>query len=145
MHTEVKRFRTSDQSLAEKAFRIRDKVFVEEQDVDKDIEYDGLDDECMHYLLLSEGKAVATARWRETEKGIKLERFAVLKEYRNGGYGGLVLDEVLSDVLPLGKRIYLHSQDAAVRFYERHGFVKMGRPFLEANIWHFVMERPRSC
>ncbi|HRY99825.1 MAG TPA: GNAT family N-acetyltransferase, partial [Bacteroidales bacterium] len=108
------------------ALQIRHEVFVVEQQVPEALEYDGLDPQCLHYLLLADEKPVATARWRETEKGIKLERFAVLQEFRSMGLGGRLLDEVLADVIPLGKRIYLHSQDTAVAFYERHGFVCRG-------------------
>jgi predicted GNAT family N-acyltransferase len=145
MNIRVLRFNLSDATLAQQAFQIRQEVFVIEQGVDPDIEYDGLDNESKHYLLLADGKPSATARWRETEKGIKLERFAVVQNLRNHGLGSRILEEVLVDVIPLGKRIYLHSQDTAVHFYERHGFLKRGRPFVEADIIHYVMDRLPSC
>ncbi|MCX6246299.1 MAG: GNAT family N-acetyltransferase [Bacteroidetes bacterium] len=137
--TEVKRFSFSDQELADQAFSIRKKVFVEEEGVDAGLEYDH-EEEAHHYLLMMAGKALATARWRETEKGIKLERFAVLQEFRNRGLGGIILKEVLKDVIPLGKAIYLHSQLRAVPFYERNGFVTEGDLFFEAGIGHYRME-----
>ncbi len=138
--TEVKRFHCNDKGLAEQAFAIRRKVFVEEEGVDPDLEYDH-EEEAHHYLLLLNGKALATARWRETEKGIKLERFAVLPEFRNRGLGGIILKEVINDVVPLGKTIYLHSQLRAVPFYERHGFVKKGPIFYEAGMGHYYMRK----
>jgi predicted GNAT family N-acyltransferase len=138
--TEVKRFSFYDRELAEQAFAIRRKVFVEEEGVDPDLEYDH-EEEAQHYLLLLNGKALATARWRETEKGIKLERFAVLPEFRNRGLGGIILKEVINDVMPLGKAIYLHSQLRAVPFYERHGFVKEGEIFYEAGMGHYLMRK----
>jgi predicted GNAT family N-acyltransferase len=138
--TEVKRFNFSDSDLAKQAFAIRRKVFVEEEGVDPNLEYDHEED-AHHYLLLLGGKALATARWRETEKGIKLERFAVLPEFRNRGLGGIILKEVINDVLPLGKTIYLHSQLRAVPFYERHGFVKEGDVFYEADMGHYYMKK----
>ena len=137
---EVKRFSFNDKDLAKQAFEIRRKVFVEEEGVDPDLEYDH-EEEAQHYLLLLGGKALATARWRETDKGIKLERFAVLPEFRNRGLGGIILKEVINDVVPLGKAIYLHSQLRAVPFYERHGFVKEGEIFYEAGMGHYLMRK----
>ena len=136
---EVKRFNSQDKDLAEHAFSIRRKVFVEEQGVDPDLEYDK-EDQAHHYLLILAGRPIAAARWRKTEKGIKLERFAVLPEFRNRGFGEIILDEVLKDVIPLGDTIYLHSQSRAVPFYERNGFVKEGEMFAEAGIEHFFMK-----
>jgi len=136
---ENKRFTFKDKALAEQAFFIRRTVFVDEQGVDQNLEYDN-EEQSNHYLLVLTGKPIATARWRETEKGIKLERFAVLPEFRNRGFGEIILDAVLKDVKHLGKLIYLHSQARAVPFYERNGFVKEGEMFVEAGIEHFYMK-----
>ncbi|MEI6683301.1 MAG: GNAT family N-acetyltransferase [Bacteroidota bacterium] len=138
---EVKRFTFRDKELSEKANDIRKKVFVEEQGVDPALEYDH-EEESHHYLLLLGEKPLATARWRETEKGIKLERFAVIPGFRNRGIGEIILKELLHDVIPLEKPIYLHSQVRAVPFYERNGFFKVGEQFTEAGIDHFLMQYP---
>ena len=136
---EVKRFSFEDKEVAEQAFKIRRKVFVDEQGVDPGLEYDR-EDQAHHYLLTLADKPIATARWRETEKGIKLERFAVLPEFRNRGFGEIILEEVIKDVIVTGKVVYLHSQSRAVPFYERHGFVKEGEAFFEAGIEHYYMK-----
>lgn len=135
----VIRFTFDDHEFADQAFAIRKKVFVDEQGVDPVIEYEH-EEQAHHYLLMISDKPVATARWRETEKGIKLERFAVIKEFRNRGIGELILKEVMVDVIPLNKMIYLHSQARAVPFYERNRFVKEGKLFLEAGIEHYYMK-----
>jgi len=135
----VIRFKFEETEYAEKAFSIRRKVFVDEQGVDPALEYDK-EENAHHYLLLISDKPVATARWRDTENGIKLERFAVLSEFRNRGLGEIILKEVLKDVIALKKAIYLHSQLRAVSFYERNGFVKKGPVFYEANMGHYYME-----
>ncbi|MCX6304336.1 MAG: GNAT family N-acetyltransferase [Bacteroidetes bacterium] len=140
----VKRFTFEDKELAEKAFAIRRSVFVEEQGVDAALEYDH-EEEARHYLLFLGEKAVATARWRETGNGIKLERFAVLPQFRNRGIGEVILKEVLKDVTESGKSVYLHSQLKAVPFYERNGFVKEGQMFTEAGIGHFLMKYAGSA
>jgi predicted GNAT family N-acyltransferase len=136
---EIVRFGFSDKALAEVAFGIRKRVFVVEQNVDPALEYDH--EESSHfYLLYESGNPVATGRWRETESGVKLERFAVLPGDRNKGLGSLLLDAVMEDIMPLNKKIYLHSQLKAIPFYERKGFVKKGDLFTEAGIEHYRME-----
>ncbi len=69
--------------LAKHANAIRQSVFVEEQNVDPALEYDEYEEAAIHYLLYADGLAVATARWRETDMGIKLERFATLTSHRS--------------------------------------------------------------
>jgi len=127
-----------------KCLLIRRRVFIEEQEISEDIEVDDHDEHSYHYLLLineSESKQlpVATGRWRITEHGIKLERFAVLKEYRNNGYGKVILEHILSDTVSLGKTIYLHSQETAAYFYKKNGFEIVGDSFIEADIKHYKM------
>jgi predicted GNAT family N-acyltransferase len=138
---QVKRFTSAEKKLADEANAIRRTVFVEEQGVDASLEYEHEEDS-HHYLLYLGEKPVATARWRETKAGIKLERFAVLPPFRNRGIGEIILKEVLVDVLPLEKSIYLHSQVKAVPFYQRNGFCTVGEIFVEAGIEHFLMKYP---
>ena len=135
----VIRFTFEDKEYADMANAIRRRVFVDEQGVDPALEYDK-EENAHHYLLTINDKPIATARWRETEEGIKLERFAVLSEFRNRGIGEIILKEVMKDVIPLGKLIYLHSQARAVPFYERNRFKKEGEIFMEAGIEHYYMK-----
>ncbi len=120
------------------AFSIRRKVFVEEQLCSEEEEYDGLDSQCAHFLAWEEVLPVGTCRVRTTEKGVKLERFAVLKEHRGKGVGDLLVTAALAEARN-APFIYLHAQDHAVPFYERHGFSAEGEPFYEAGIKHFKM------
>ena len=136
---EIIRFTFSDKALLQQSNMIRTKVFIEEQNVERELEYE-FEEEGNFFLLYTDNKPIATARWRETSKGIKLERFAMLKEYRNQGIGGKLLNAVLEDVVPLEKTIYLHSQVTAVNYYSRAGFIKKGDVFEEANIKHYLME-----
>ena len=135
----IKRFTFSDKELLQHSNIIRTKVFIEEQNVERELEYE-YEEEGNFYLLYYDDQPIATARWRETVNGIKLERFAMLKEYRNQGLGGKLLNAVMDDVIPLNKNIYLHSQVNAITYYERAGFVKKGDIFIEANIKHYLME-----
>lgn len=125
--------------LFKKAMQIRYTVFIEEQHVDKNLEYDGLDFESIHFIVIVDDKPIATARYRETEEGVKIERMAVLKEYRNLAYGHLLLSHILKDVKPSKQKIYLSAQQDALNFYKTKGFKIDGDQFLEANIKHYKM------
>ena len=132
-------FSFSDKQNMNAAFDIRQKVFVEEQEVDPKEEYDEFEETSIHYLVFVDDKPVGTSRWRITKDGIKLERFAVLKEFRNVRAGRTVLLKVLDDVIPLNKKIYMNAQVAAMNFYSREGFVAEGEMFTECNIDHYRM------
>jgi predicted GNAT family N-acyltransferase len=122
------------------AFAIRQKVFVEEQQVDPQLEYDEFEKDSRHFLATVDHLPAGTARWRKTEDGIKLERFAVFPEFRNQGVGSALLIHVLKDVgRPEGKLIYLHAQNQVIPFYEKHGFEISGGEFEEAGILHHKM------
>ena len=122
-------------------FAIREQVFVQEQQVPRHEEYDEFEDTAHHYLALYNGQPCGTARWRKTDKGVKLERFAVLSEFRNNQIGAAILQRVLADVKARTKAgpIYLHAQLPAMRLYERAGFAKQGELFLECDIEHYKM------
>lgn len=135
----IKRFGFYDKDLLKISNQIRTKVFIEEQKVDRELEYE-FEEEGNFFLLYYDNQPIATARWRETSKGIKLERFAMLKQYRNQGLGSKLLEAVMEDVIPINKTIYLHSQITAINYYKRAGFVEVGEHFFEANIEHVLME-----
>lgn len=135
----ILKFNTKNKNFVEQAFTIRKSVFVDEQKVDPAIEYEN-EDEAIHYLALLNNIPVATARWRKTNEGIKLERFATLKEFRNKGIGAELLKKILEDVIPVSQIIYLNSQLPAIPFYEKYGFHKTGALFYEANIAHYKMK-----
>lgn len=133
--------KVSDIRDLDAGFTIREKVFVEEQQVPAEAEYDIHDKTAHHYLATCNGEPVGAARWRETEKGIKLERFAVLPNYRNLQVGSAMLQTVLQDVQATypEQLIYLHAQLPAVAFYTRYGFNKEGEIFSECAIDHYKM------
>ena len=125
-----------------KAFEIRDLVFCKEQKVSKKIEFDGLDEFCDHYLAKINELPIGTARIREEKKGtFKIERMAVLKEYRKKGVGKAIIEEILKHYLNLNKvnNLILNSQIEAKDFYKKFGFVEVGEEFIEANIIHQKM------
>lgn len=134
----------TDKSSLEEAFEIRRQVFVIEQNVDPLLENDEFEESSTHFLAKIDGKAVGTARWRFTDKGIKLERFAVLQNSRGRGVGLALVEAVLADISKnpesKNKLKYLNSQLAAIPLYAKFGFEKVGEMFEECNIQHFQMQ-----
>jgi predicted GNAT family N-acyltransferase len=124
----------------EKAFAIRTTVFVDEQGCPPQLEREN-EDVSHHFLATVDGQPAGASRWRQTDKGIKLERFAVLPAYRNFGIGQELLKAVLADLPIDADFVYLHAQTPAVSLYERFNFEKVGDEFEEAGIWHFKMVR----
>jgi len=126
------------------AFTIREKVFVGEQNVPADAEYDAHDRAATtrHYLARVDGQSAGAARWRPTTNGVKLERFAVLPAFRDHGVGEALVHQVLADVraeAPDAAQVYLHAQLRAIPLYERTGFSKVGDMFAECDIQHYKM------
>jgi len=135
---EIKRFTFDDSELMQIAHQIRHEVFVIGQNCPADLEYE-FEEESTHFLVLYNGKAVATARHRKTKNGYKLERFAVPKSQRGKGYGNVVLKAILEDLQGFKGLIYMHAQKQVLPFYEKFGFIKEGGGFEEAGIMHYKM------
>lgn len=127
----------------EECFRIRKTVFVEEQQVPLSEEMDEFDTSASHFLVYDKTVPCGTARWRHTEKGVKLERFAVLPAFRGKGAGSALVQAVLEDIRKSkysGNIIYLNAQLSAVSLYEKFGFRKSGDIFEECGISHIRMQ-----
>jgi YbgC/YbaW family acyl-CoA thioester hydrolase len=131
--------------LGEAARKIRAQVFVEEQHIPAEMEWDGADDGCVHALACNRfGTPLATGRMLEHVPGVaKIGRMAVLAPMRGGHIGRAVLDALLQHARERGDReALLHAQLGAAPFYSRAGFVARGPVFEEAGIPHVEMVRP---
>ncbi len=128
---------TSEEDL-QKAFAIRDIVFVQEQHCPADLEHEH-DDIATHFLATVDGIPAGAARWRQTELGYKLERFAVLNAFRGKGIATALIQAVLADLPEDVGYVYLNAQVDAVPVYEKNGFRITGPEFEEAGIRHFKM------
>ena len=119
---------------------IRDTVFVDEQNVPTEIEWDGLDDECIHVIVEDENRdAIGTGRLHLSGK---IGRMAVLYQWRSRGIGGAILDELVELARQQGqKAVYLHAQARAAGFYAGAGFEAEGVEFEEAGIAHRLMRK----
>ena len=135
---EIKKILFDEKNNLEKCFQIRKEVFVKEQKCDPSDEYEN-EEVSTHFLLIDDNTPVATARYRQTKNGIKMERFAVLKEMRGKGYGLLILNHMIADLSNNKLVKYLHAQVQVVGFYEKVGFKKIGEQFDEVGIMHYKM------
>ena len=122
---------------------IRKIVFIKELNIPEHMEIDDNEDLATYVLAKVEGKNVGTARWRETNSGNKLERFAVLNKYRSYGVGTAMTKFILKQ-LDQSKLIYLNAQESAISFYEKLGFDSTGSMFDEVGIAHQKMIFPNS-
>lgn len=119
---------------------IRHSVFVLEQGIPAELEWDGSDAHGFHVLaLLDDARAVATGRLMPDGR---LGRMAVLAEWRGRGIGRAILARLEACARRQHlSRIYLHAQTAAAGFYRQAGFDVCGDPFEEAGIAHVEMVR----
>lgn len=131
-------------SRLEQAFLIRRRVFVEEQKVPAEFEFDGKDATALHLLASADGRSLGTLRIRFPEAlGAKIERVAVLSEARGLGVGRRLILRALDLAREAGAaEARLHAQVQARHFYERLGFEATGARFIEDGIPHVLMRRP---
>jgi len=125
------------------AFEVRRQVFVEEQGVTEDEEYDGHDSDSLHIVVKDGEKIIGTARVQFlTDRQAKIERMAILKPFRRKGIGSRImafLDEELRNRQV--ENVVLHAQCTVVAFYRSCGFKETGSTFWEAGIKHIKMQR----
>ena len=126
--------------LAEQARQVRDAVFVGEQKVPRDIEWDEHDAVSRHVIAHdSDGGAIGTGRLLTDGH---IGRMAVLADWRGKGVGRALLERLLEEARQQGHaHLALHAQTQASGFYRRFGFVEEGPEFMEAGIPHRTMVR----
>lgn len=117
---------------------VRRTVFIEEQRVPEELEWDGFDAVCHHVLALdTAGQPIGTGRIKADGH---IGRMAVLGQYRGQGVGSAILNALLEYAMANDYReVYLHAQCSAVGFYERHGFTVSSGEFMDAGIPHRTM------
>ena len=127
------------------AYEVRRDVFIEEQDVDEEIEMDGNDDEATHFVVYDTetDRPVGTARIRYIDdETAKAERVAVRSSYRGEGLGRRLMELLEGEARDQGRsRISLHAQTAVEGFYRTLGYETVSDEFVEANIPHVEMEK----
>ena len=138
------------------AHAIRRTVFIDEQNVSEEEEYDGTDGACIHVIAYDGETPVSTGRVMinppvgAIDPGTGEEighddfiigRVATLKDHRGKGLGRAIVESLIkSCVIMGGNRQILHAQLTARSFYESIGFTAYGEEFMEAGISHIAME-----
>jgi predicted GNAT family N-acyltransferase len=119
---------------------IRHKVFIQEQNVPADLEWDRMDDTAVHAIALIEDKTpIGCARLLP---GGQIGRMAVLSRYRNKGVGTGLLAAMETEATRLGMQsVFLHAQTSALPFYACQGYHEEGEQFDEADIPHILMRK----
>ena len=117
---------------------VRRAVFIEEQRVPEELEWDEADEICRHVLAISDdGAPIGTGRLLPDGH---VGRMAVLREWRGQGVGSAILETLLELAREQGlQAIELNAQTHAIGFYARHGFAVFGGEFMDAGIPHRKM------
>lgn len=122
--------------------KIRQTVFVQEQQVPMELEIDEIEKDCFYYTSYIEGQAVATCRVFPSERTALLQRMSVLKPFRHRHLGERLLRFVMKDMKKRGfRKMSLHAQLHAQGFYEKIGFSSEGDRFMDAGIEHTTMSQ----
>ena len=128
--------------LKEGAAALRTEVFVEEQEIPQELEWDEHDAKALHALVLNKlGQPVATGRLLQPQpKLAQIGRMAVSKALRGGNLGRMVIDALVEAARQRGDhQVILHAQCSAEGFYQRLGFKAHGEVFQDAGIDHIEM------
>ena len=122
---------------------LRLEVFVGEQGIPAEEEYDRHDATALHVVALQDDRVVGTARMMTLSSGeVQFGRKAVESSLRRRGIGGSILSFLEDQARSRGAaRVILNSQSEAVSFYRRHGYVAEGGPFFEVDIEHQRMSK----
>ncbi|MEV1048574.1 GNAT family N-acetyltransferase [Streptomyces sp. NPDC049916] len=148
---------TTRRALAESdlaaCFQVRKNVFVGEQNVPEEIEYDAYDATAVHVIAVAaDGTALGTGRLLHGADAAgktggdravgSLGRLAVTREARGLGVGAALVRAIEDEALALGlAAVDLHAQTQALGFYERLGYLAYGPEFPDAGIPHRAMRR----
>jgi predicted GNAT family N-acyltransferase len=118
---------------------VREAVFVREQSVPQELEWDGMDDGSRHALALSlNGEAIGCGRILPNGH---IGRIAVLPQWRNMRVGTAIMEALLDEAHARGyKQVDVHAQTQAVPFYHIFGFVEYGKEFMDAGMPHRKMK-----
>lgn len=121
---------------------VRTAVFVQEQGIAPEDEWDAADATALHAVMFDVmGQPVGNARLLQPTNNVaKVGRMAVRREVRGHGYGARLLQALVSEARRRGNQeVCLSAQRTAEGFYAAHGFTIVGEPFDEVGIPHVEM------
>lgn len=118
---------------------VRNLVFIVEQQIPVELEFDELDSQC-HLFIARDMQRLPIGTARLSPEG-KLGRMAVLPEWRGQGVGESLLRAVIEKARNMNlSKITAHAQLGALGFYEKSGFIKVGDVFSEVGIAHQAVQ-----
>lgn len=119
---------------------VREQVFIQEQHVPDELEWDGHDTKAIHVVAYdTSDQVIGTARLLADGH---IGRMAVLEAWRNHGVGSAMLTKLLLLAQQQNlSTVFLHAQTSAIGFYKHHGFRTLGEEFMDAGIPHYYMEK----
>jgi predicted GNAT family N-acyltransferase len=121
---------------------IRHEIFIKEQKVPEELEWDEFDQGALHAIVKKDDEVIGTARLIIDNTIARIGRMAIKKEFRGQGIGQEMLEALVTKSLELDvSLIKLHAQVHAVSFYAKLGFVTHGEIFSEAGIDHVNMQK----
>ncbi|WP_445116654.1 GNAT family N-acetyltransferase [Acinetobacter sp. WZC-1] len=124
--------------LQQDARFIREQVFIQEQQIAAEDEWDDQDAVSLHFIVCHEQQAIATARLLPNNS---IGRVAVLSAYRGKGAGMLLMQEIIRHAENEQRaNLILSAQVHAIQFYEHFGFKVQGGQYLDCGIPHVDME-----
>lgn len=122
--------------------KLRYDTFVIERGVPEDLEFDGKDNEFLHFTLWEDDKVVACLRANENGNLLHMGRFAVEKELRKKGYGRILMEKLCRYAKENGYfGVELSAVETAVGFYKKQGFDTIGDYYLETGVPHIYMKK----
>ncbi|MBW9114921.1 GNAT family N-acetyltransferase [Rhizobium cauense] len=128
-------------TLCNEAFKLRRAVFVVEQNVPGDEEFDAFDLAAHHVVAITDGEVSGTLRVIHDEHHVKIGRVAVGEAWRGRGVASAMLTFAMNEHRSARQnRFYLTAQSDKVALYERFGFVAIGDEFPDGGMPHLAMK-----
>ena len=122
-------------------FAIRKEVFVKEQSISEEEEFDEFDAQALHLIVYVDEQPAATGRIWHDGKAFHIGRFAVLKRFRGQKIGDLALRLLLYKSFSSGAQaVEISAQTYIVPLYKKFGFKEYGEEYIEAGIPHIAMK-----
>jgi len=128
-------------TLCNEAFKLRRAVFIAEQNVPADEEFDALDLAAHHVVAVAGGEVCGTLRIIHASEHVKIGRVAVGKAWRGHGVASAMLTYAMNEHRSAREnRFYLTAQSDKIALYERFGFVAFGDEFPDGGMPHLAMK-----
>ncbi len=124
------------------AFAVRHRVFVEEQGVDEDLEYDEHDAEATHFVAYDDGEPIGRPDFGRSRASVAKSNESRSSSRAGEGIGRALMETLEDEAESRGLSSFiLHSQTRVAEFYRRLGYERCGPEFEEAGIPHVEMQK----